>query len=308
MTAPYAQLEGWTPIAFAGGPEPTLEWADLRGRRFDDGFFRWTVEAWRRRGPARTVRTGLGALAALDGAPSLDPALIIAHSARCGSTLLARSLGAIEGTVAVCEPELLWYVAADSLNGAGGAPAHETLRRVVRALGRVRFGDERRLVLKLSSPMTPFLPLFRRAFPAAPVIWLQRRPAEIVASELRAPMPWMVKTAAGEPAVLQRLILHALTVTFLAASQHVDDETLVIDYADLPAAAASLAAPRMGVTPSPDDLVRMRTLCGLDAKSGRPFERRVSPPLPQDTAAIVAASLDPLYAALDRRRAAQAAA
>ncbi|MEI9982427.1 MAG: hypothetical protein WDN69_03955 [Aliidongia sp.] len=52
------------------------------------------------------------------------------------------------------------------------------LRLLIRALGRIRAGDEARYVVKLSSWNVRLLALFRQAFPDVPWIWVHRAPAE----------------------------------------------------------------------------------------------------------------------------------
>jgi hypothetical protein len=295
----YSHLSSWTPIAFHAGDEPRLEWGDLRGFRFGGPAFEDTLHEWRKSGSAATETTPLAALDQLDSTPSLDPTVIIAHASRSGSTLLTRLIGALDGMVAISEPRLPHVLLSYATAQPPGFAAAEVLRKAVRALGRVRFGDERRLVLKLSSPTTRFLADFRRAFPDAPTIWLQRQPAEIVASWLRKPAPGFGE---GLPRNgLSRAILRRLTLVFLAAKAQVSDEMLLLDHCDLPDAAWTRVAPFMGVDLTPAELARMQDLAHYDAKTGEPFVPSGRDELPEWLAAAVRETLDPLYEALRRR-------
>ena len=94
-------LVHWTPIRFDfSGPAPTVDWADLSAERFVEPFFDQTVARWASGPHARPlVRTGLEALVALDDEPSLEPAGMIFHLSRCGSTLVSRLLGTLPGVV-----------------------------------------------------------------------------------------------------------------------------------------------------------------------------------------------------------------
>lgn len=299
--ADHSHLRGWTPISFAAEPEPRLEWADLRAHHFERPFFSQTLADWRNNRPSPTEWTDLAALHTLDSTPSLDPSLIIVHAARCGSTLLAQLMGALDGAMIVSEPGVLGGFLSSETNGSADSSAIQILRKIVRALGRVRFGDEKHYILKLSSSLTRFLPMFRHAFPGVPMVWLQRRPAEIIESELRKPGGWLgFDPSCGEE--LPRLVLHKLTVVFLAAKAHVNDDMLVLDYRDLPDAAWSKVAPFMGVVPTKDDLARMQAVTGYHAHTGKPFEARERQPLPDWVQAAVRQTLNPLYEALDRRR------
>src|SRR5438067_13275994 len=53
------------------------------------------------------------------------------------------------------------------------------------AFGHRRSGDERHYFIKLDSWHTVALPLFRRAFPEVPWIFLYRDPVEVLVSQLR---------------------------------------------------------------------------------------------------------------------------
>jgi hypothetical protein len=272
-----------------------VEWADLRGHAFDEPFFKRTLAAWREAEPAPTVRTGLDALEALDGEPSLDPDLIIAQASRCGSSLLSTLVSAGGATVLVSEPNLLPQLMTHHLGVGFDRPVEGLLRQAIRAQGRIRFGTERRYVLKLNSQMVRHLPDVRRAFPDAPVVWLQRRPAEIVCSHMR--------TADGRAAsaAAARAALHRTTLAFLGATAFVDDDVLVLDYRDLPQAAWTRVGALMGLKPRACDIARMRALAERDAKSGDPFTPRAPEALPEALAAVVRENLDPLYETLAAR-------
>jgi hypothetical protein len=302
MMTDYSRLEGWTPIAFKPQPSPALEWADMRGHRFDKAFFHRTVKEWQSHGAAPTEMTDLAALNSLDLTPSLDPSLIIAHSTRCGSTLLTRMMAATGGTICVSEPPLLGKLLSHAMSSPGDSPVDEiVLRKAVRAFGRVRFGDERRYVLKLGSMLTRFLPQFRRAFPRVPIVWLQRNPSEVVESNLTRPGGW-AKLEPDARLDLAHIVLQKLTVVFIAAKLHVDDSMLVLDYRDLPDAAWTKVAPFIGMTPTKDDVARMREVVRFHAHDGTPFQLRERRQLPDWVEAVTRQTLDPLYQALDRRR------
>jgi hypothetical protein len=104
-----ADLARWTPIRLDfSGPAPTVDWADLSAERIVEPFFDQTVARWVSGPRARpVVRTGLEALVALDTQPSLEPAGIIFHLSRCGSTLVSRLLGTLPGVVVLAEPSPL---------------------------------------------------------------------------------------------------------------------------------------------------------------------------------------------------------
>jgi hypothetical protein len=295
----FSHLQGWTPIAYHARPEPAVEWADLRGHAFDNAFFSRTVDDWRAAPHSPTVRTDLSALEYLDEQPSLEPNLIIAHPSRCGSTFLARLASVEESTLLVSEPALVTQLLSADLRRGLGSPVDDALRRAVRALGRIRSGNERRYVLKLNSRMVRFLPNMRRAFPNTPIVWLQRRPAEIVESNLKH-SPYPAKLL-GER---QRTgwVLRRIALAFLGATAFVDDSVRVLDYRDLPDAAWTQVTQLMGLEPTEDLIARMRLRARTNANSGEPYAVRTRQPLPEDVLAVVHRTLDPMYDALARRQ------
>jgi hypothetical protein len=309
-----AALARWTPVALNLEPGgASIDWGDLTTVRFAEPFFHHTVERWAGGEPAPLARTGLDALAALDVEPSLDPCALIFHVARCGSTLLSRLLGAVPGVLVLSEPAPVNALLLADPASLGAMTQVEALRLLVRALGWRRFGDERHYVLKLSSWNVTRLDLFRRAFPRAALIWLQRAPHEVVASLAADPPGWLAQPdLAGAifgleaaPAASDEFCVRAVEAV-LSAARAVPDWGLVLDHADLPQAAWRRVAPFLGLDLAPADIACMERTARLDAKepTPRPFSRDRSrrPPLPEACRAMLAGAAEPLYAALERRR------
>jgi hypothetical protein len=293
-----SHLHGWTPIFFQSD-QAIVEWGDLRGHRFDRPFFSRTLADWQAEGPRTLIRTDLSALAALDGQPSLDPDLIIAHPSRCGSSLLARLAAATdEGSILVSEPEILASLLNQNLAAGFGVPIEHILRQVVRAYGRVRFGTERRYVLKLPSNMTRYLPVFRRAFPDVPTVWLQREPAEVLESNLHNGANPRVPLA---PKARVDWIVRRVTLAFMAATAFVDDDVQVLDYRDLSKDPLCRIASLMRIKPQSEDIARMQAVAQLHGHDNRPYTPREKQPLPASLEAIARETLYPMYRALGAR-------
>jgi hypothetical protein len=315
-TLSAADLTRWTPIALdLDAATPSVDWADFGERRFSEPFFDQTVSAWAALDAPPVVRTGLEALVALDAAPSLDPAGLIFHLPRSGSTLLARLLRQIAGCVVLSEPAPVNSVlTADSLDDATRA---QLLRLVIRALGRRRFDDERHLVVKLSSWNVRRLALFVRAFPETPAVWLQRDPAAALMSMLGRASDWFARAdgiaAAGRlfdlapeaVAGLDRAAFHAHALAQLLSAVDAAPSVATLDYTDLPEAAWSVVAPRFGLPVDGAEIARMQAEARYESKdAGRhPFAPRhaaVTEPVRQ----LAATHLDAPYARLRARRAA----
>lgn len=319
MTLP--ELASFTPVSLSLAPQIAVDWGDLRGMRFVEPFFDQTVERWAGGNPPpRLIRTDLAALLTLDKAPSLDPSLIICHLSRCGSTLLPRLLGTIPGVLPISEPgPLNSLLMADSAQ-IDEARLVDVLRLLVRALGRRRFGDEAHYVLKLSSWNVRRLTLFRRAFPEAKVIWVQRDPAETMASLLADPPSWMQLRHHPEAAHAlfgfapdaDRPVFcaHALAAMLEAVRDDAAGAALIVDYTELPGAIWTRVAPLMGLTLQDSDIARMGEEAAFYSKDAarRVFvgdaaqKRHVS----DDVRALARQLLHPLYCELDQRRRAAA--
>ncbi len=292
------RLRGWTPIAFHGGHEAVIEWADLRDQSFDRPFFSQTLKARSAGSNDAIVQSGLSTLSSLDCEPSLDPDVIIAHPSRSGSTLLSLLTAAMhEQSVLVGEPEIVFQLLQANLQRPLEAP-DKTLRQLIRALGRRRFGTEQRFVVKLSSRTSHFLTLFRRAFPKTPIVWVQREPAEIVESNLRRPRRALTGL---DPESVARLVLRDVSWAFLAATGFDDANFHVVDYRTLPCAAWTHVASLMQMQIGEDCLLRMRNVSLTHSHSGEPYLWRTPSPLPENVQDIVSNTLNPLYEALARR-------
>jgi hypothetical protein len=257
-----ADLARWTPVRFDfSGPAPAVEWADLSAERFAEPFFDQTVARWASGPRARPlVRTGLGALEALDGEPSLEPAGMIFHLSRCGSTLVSRLLGTLPDVVVLAEPTPLNGLLGLDPDRFDEAALVRVVRLLVRALGRCRHGDERQLVLKCSSWNIRRRAVLAAAFPETPWIWVQRDPARVLASLLAKPPGWLDVQAdppraarlfgldpAAVPAMTRAEFAARVLGAMLAAAATDATRRLCIDHFGLPAAVWERAVPHFGL-------------------------------------------------------------
>ncbi len=267
-----ADLARWTPVRLDfSGPAPAVYWADLSAERFVEPFFDQTVARWASGPRARPlVRTGLEALAALDGEPSLEPAGMIFHLSRCGSTLVSRLLGTLPGVVVLAEPAPLNALLALDPDRVDEAALVEVVRLVVRALSRCRHGEERRLVLKCTSWNIRRRAIHAAAFPETPWIWVQRDPAPVLASLLAEPPGWLGLQAAPlgaarrfglDPAAVPAMGCAEFAARalggMLEAAATDPARRLCIDHADLPAAVWEHVAAHFGLEADPAVIHRM---------------------------------------------------
>ena len=290
-----ADLARWTPVRVdVSGPAPTVYWADLSAERFAEPFFDQTVARWASGPRARPfVRTGLEALAALDSEPSLEPAGMIFHLSRCGSTLVSRLLGTLSGVVVLAEPAPLNALLGLDPDRVDEAALVSVVRLLVRALGRRRHSDERRLVLKCTSWNVRRRAVLAAAFPGTPWIWVQRDPALVLASLLAEPPGWLGLQAAParaarrfglDPAAVPTMTRAEFTARALGAMLEAaatdPARRLCIDHAELPEAVWDRVAAHFALETGPAEIRRMIAESGFYSKdpaqvfSGDTPERR----------------------------------
>jgi hypothetical protein len=281
-----ADLARWTPIRFDfSGPAPMVDWADLSGDRFVEPFFDQTVARWASGpGAAQLVRTGLEALVALDKEPSLEPAGMIFHLSRCGSTLVSRLLGTLPGVVVLAEPSPLNALLGLDPDRVDRAAQVQFVRLLVRALGRRRHADEQRLVLKCTSWNIRHRAILAAAFPDTPWIWVQRDPVRVLASLLAEPPGWLElqnwpQSAAqrfgldpGAVPAMARVEFAARALGAMLEAASATDATgrLCVDHADLPAAIWQRVAPHFGLEADAAAADRMAEESRFYSKSSTP--------------------------------------
>ena len=267
---------GWLPgrIAEQAG-DPLVDWSYFGARRLAEPFYEESLGAVASLPFNRLfrLRTRLANLAP----PAVAPAGLIFHMSRCGSTLVSQMLAASEANHVISEaPPIDAVVRMDAARAGLDETGHAgLLRAMVGAFGQTR-GGGRRLFVKLDSWHACALPLFRRAFPATPWVFLYREPTEVLVSHSRrrgmqltpqlvAPgvfgLDWPDE-AAGEAYAAR--VLAAICAAALAA--HRDGGGLLVNYNELPGALAGRILPHFGVDPSRAETAAMAAAARRDAK------------------------------------------
>src|SRR5262249_16445517 len=181
----------WLPAHLSPtGGAATVDWVHFAGERLVAPFFEESL----RRASCRpfnqmfSYRTTLGdflATAKLDEA--LAPDGFIFHMSRCGSTLVSQMLAALPNNIVVSEAAPLDAAVRLSNSLPPRSPDKHVgvLAPRVAPLGRRRSGAERHYVIKLDGWHALAFPLFRRAFPQVPWVFLYRDPVEVLVSQMR---------------------------------------------------------------------------------------------------------------------------
>ena len=189
----------WLPVGVvAFGNTLVVDWAYFGTGPLGEPFFEDEIRRAISRPFNRLFRYRMTLADFLADAPhhrdALGPSGFIFHMSRCGSTLVARMLAALPQSIVVSEAAPIDTIVQ---LGRGALPMTaeqhaQALAAMVAAYGRRRAGDERRYVIKLDAWHALALPLFRRAFPDVPWIFLYRDPVEVLVSQMHQPGTQMI--------------------------------------------------------------------------------------------------------------------
>jgi hypothetical protein len=313
------KLDGWIPVRVSwreGGREPFLDWCLLGETRFTEPFFADTLErhlrhpfhhAFRRETPISALNESR-----LSGAPVKG---IVFHMSRCGSTLVAQMLAALEQNIVLSEAEPVDAILRSHLREPSITEEQriDWLRGIVNALGQRRSEREQNLFLKLDCWSIAELPLIARAFPETPWIFLYRDPLEVLASQFRSPGGWTI------PAILPPGVLGleqlASAVSWpeyrvrvvgriceLALPHRQTGRGLLINYSQLPEAVYSVLPDHFGVDYSSADLNRMREVSRQNAKIPAERFEPAALSLPPEARELAERWIYPVYEQLEALR------
>lgn len=200
------------------------------------------------------------------------PSGMIFHMTRCGSTLAARVLAAIDGVTVVSEPSLVGRLL--------GSPA-ATSRTLAQLLALYAWGTGRSggpLIVKWHTLVNQRMDLVRTLFPDVPCVFVVRDPVEVLVSCVRWPMPLLDRLSddllaphlrVGDVSRLElaeRAARYVASQCFWAARQ---DSLRVVEYSTLPAVAMEVLPAFLGCVPVAGDRARMEEQLVLDAKNPR---------------------------------------
>jgi hypothetical protein len=191
------------------------------------------------------------------------------------------------------------------------------VRLVLRALGRNRGSEARRLIVKFTSWNVLAAAAIHRLFPDTPMLWLQRTPLEVLASHAERPAGWFAWRQAGDPSLgtfgltveearaMSPARFRSRAVEALYRAVHEARLPFrVVDYTELPRALWEEIARHAGLSFRGAEVERMRARARFDAKGGESGDLR--PFVPRDRTGILARDerryiekrITPLYRAL----------
>lgn len=185
-------FSGWLPIrAWFQNGEWRLDWCWFGEQRLARPFFRDDVDQALRLPFNQAFRRETSIQALLDwqaASPGLLPTALIFHASRCGSTLMAQMLAALDDNIVLSEPPPLDNLLRAHRLDPQVAPRQPAwLAALLSAYGQRRQGSEQRLFIKLDAWSVFEAPLLLSLYPEVPRVFLYRDPLEIVVSQLRQP-------------------------------------------------------------------------------------------------------------------------
>ena len=280
-----SSFDRWIPaILDTRGADPIVHWY-LRGRARFDGtnFMELMKQLQRPFNQAFARQTPLDDLEAIAEASTCLPlAGIVAHMSRCGSTLTGKMLAATGHTRVVSEAGPIDTILrlAQRDPSIDGDLTVRRLRAMVKIFGRPGSERETHYVLKLDAWQAADLPIFARAFPQAPWVFLHRDPLEVLVSHAEGPSYMMSAAHAHvtlgmgvvEAMQLPRVELCARVLARIGERAIAAGVTAaqLVDYAELPDAVPSRIAPAFGLPVDDAAVTAMRAVTGMHAK--RPGE------------------------------------
>ena len=274
---------GWLPVnVLAAQGQLCIDWAFFGAQALAEPFFEDSIRAALRRPLNRLARhrTRLIDLPDTIARQSvLQPSGLIFHMSRCGSTLVSQMLATDAHNIVVSEAAPVdAVVRLDPGTGPQAGELHAALlASMIRALGKRRRPEHARLFVKLDSWHTLALPLFRRAFPDLPWVFLYREPAAVLASQM---IQRGIQTVPEylPPALFGLTEDDALDADIYCA--RVLSRTceavleplaagggLLVNYSELPQALWTKILPHFGIEADAADRERMAAAAKFDAKS-----------------------------------------
>ena len=226
--SPADTIDRWLPVNIHFAPAGTsVRWLNFRTKSISEPFFHQTVKALRSEDPGAQERsTSLGAL--LEAAASLEPvqpAGIIFHISRCGSTLLANALRAASSTVVLSEPRVVGMLFRPELFHNSAFPQEyrfESRKLLLNAIttlyGHSSGATSTRLVLKCFAVHLLQIRFIQRLWPGVPCLVMVRKPEEVIASNLARQAGWVRWQA--KPRIAKRIFGWNLDVSKMSTEEY----------------------------------------------------------------------------------------
>jgi hypothetical protein len=290
------RLKGWMPVRVLLGQHlPIVTWRDMRNVIFNEPFFRDTVgRIEEAQGSDAFIATGLDELLLLQRhVEFMKPSGFIFHVSRCGSTLVARSLQALEKSVVIREAQpvetAVWlHFAGENIPKNHSLLRSVILQSVVNVMGQRSTGVEQNYFIKFSSWDILQIEQIRRIWPEVPWLFITRDPVEVIVSNLRKTGQWLqcgndFRQAAFVAGVTTEYAAEMSTEEYCAraigrfcetALDFVDEKSLFVDYKELSVEMIKRIIRFFGFEPSQreiQEIERVSKFYSKDITTERPY-------------------------------------
>jgi len=188
------KLENWLPYKLIKtGEQLQCHWLNMYGKPFTDPFFEETILNCKSVTPRRFVFSSVSDLAMMkewaQGLSEVEPAALIFHISRCGSTLVSQMLAASEEHIVLSEVPFFDALLRLPYKDVhfNEAATSELLASAINLYGQKKTGQEKRLFIKTDSWHLFFYKQLRHLYPSVPFIFIYRRPDEVFRSHRKKP-------------------------------------------------------------------------------------------------------------------------
>ncbi len=312
----------WIPLRVTVGTEISVDWCCHPEPRCAEPFFDQTLERCMKRPFNRLYRyrTPISELERWAAeSPGIAPSGFIFHVSRCGSTLVSNLLGDLDRSLKLSEPSPLDFLARLRTRWPQIPEEQQIvwMRAMLSALAQQGAPEQRSLVVKLPAWNSADIPLYRRAFPETPAIFVYREPVEVLVSALRErPADFIPGTLPLDRLRLtfpqavsmapEEYVAHVLAHLYEAGIRfHDPKQMLLVNYRQLPDAIENAIAPFFDLDLEAAERSQLRAQTGIHAKHRRPFaedsvQKQAS--AAEAIRSVAQQRLQPLYAELEMLR------
>lgn len=187
-------LKNWIPYKLTGiGDQPLCHWLNTFTAPFTEPFFDETILKCIGLN-SKHARTGsVSAIDMInewaDEMDDMEPAAIIFHVSRCGSTLVSQHLSMMPENIVLSEVPFLDDVLQLPFKDSGfdKDAVNKLFTSTLKFYGGKKGGKEERLFIKADSWHIFFYEQLRQLYPSTPFILMYRRPDEVFASHRKQP-------------------------------------------------------------------------------------------------------------------------
>jgi len=312
-------LDKWVPYKLElENNERYCRWLYIGDKKFTEPFFDQTILSCKQLpeyNPAYRVLSSLEMMTAwASNMQSVQPAALIFHVSRCGSTLLSQMLALDEENIVLSEvpvlDELLRLPFAKE-NSESESTSDAYFQSALRFCGQVRQEKEPRLIIKADSWHLRFYNRLRKLFPDTLFILLYRAPADVIRSQSRGrgmqSVPGVLEPELfgfTEPDItynLDEYMGRVLTKYFFALHQIISDDSnfILCNYSEGMYSIVNRVFARLAIQPSSEYIERIKERMQFHGKEPSFFYKEEVPEERQPEYLSNAVSL---YQELERRR------